>query len=179
MVTDVRAGMDDLKANLAFLDDHHVRFGWLSQPDPSSSGKGTGGDNKKDDDGKTQIPTVAQVARAHELSLGNLKSVQPPRSVLNATVDEKTVEIEEAIGDFIGPVIEGEIEATDGMNLLGEFVADLAKRRYQSQKGFKPLSDERKRQKTRGGKSGDKARLNFGQEVNSLRSSIASNAGGN
>jgi hypothetical protein len=98
--------------------------------------------------------------------------------VLNATVDEKTVEIEEAVGEFIGPVVEGDLEASDGMKLLGEFVIDLAKQRYQSQEGFKELSDRRKAQKVRGGKSGEKARLNFSQEVNALRYSIATNSEG-
>lgn len=175
MVTDNRAGMDALEENLEFLRKNDLRFGWLSSPDAFSAGKGTGGDLKKDDDGKQEPATVAQVARAHELSLGNLKSVQPPRSVLNATTDEHTVQIEEGIGDFIGPVIQGDIDARDGLALLGELVVDLAKRRYQSQEGWKPLSEERKKQKIRAGKRGDKARINFGQELNSLRYQIGGN----
>lgn len=175
MVTDNRAGMDQLEANLEFLGANDLRFGWLSSPDAFSSGKGTGSDLKKDDDGKQEPATVAQVARAHELSLGNLKSVQPPRSVLNATTDEHTVEIESGIGEFIGPVIQGDIDARDGLALLGELVVDLAKRRYQSQEGWKPLSEKRKKQKIRAGKPGDKARINFAQELNSLRYQIGGN----
>ena len=175
MVVDKRAGMDQLEENLAFLGDNDLRFGWLTSPDAFSAGKGTGGDRKKDDDGTQDTATVAQVARAHELSLGNLASVQPPRSVLNATTDEHTVEIEAGIGEFIGPVIQGELDARDGLALLGELVVDLAKRRYQSQQGWKPLTDKRKREKVRAGKAGDKARINFGQELNSLRYQIGGN----
>jgi len=173
MVTDNRAGMDELTGELKFLEANPLSFGWLSRPSPLSTGggtgRGTGASKKKDDRGKSTETTVAQVARAHELSLGNLKSVQPPRSVLNATVAEHTVEIESAIGQFVGPVIAGEIDARTGLGLLGEFITGLAKKRYQSQKGFKPLSEERKAQKVRAGKSGDQARINTGQELNSLR----------
>lgn len=175
MVMDNRAGMDELEKNLAFLSKHDVRFGWLTSPDAFSAGKGTGGDQKKDDDGTQEPATVAQVARAHELSLGNLSTVQPPRSVLNATTDEHTVEIEEGIGEFIGPVIAGDIDARDGMALLGELVVDLAKRRYVSQEGWQPLTDRRKEEKVRAGKRGDQARINWGQELNSLRYQIGGN----
>lgn len=175
MVVDTRSGMDELEKNLEFLRSNDLKFGWLSSPDAFSKGKGTGGDRKKDDDGKQEPATVAQVARAHELSLGNLRSVQPPRSVLNATTDEHTVEIEEGIGQFIGPVIQGDIEAKDGLALLGELVVELAKQRYVSQEGWKALSEERKKQKRRGGKRGDQARINFGQELNALRWQIGGN----
>lgn len=169
MVVDRRGGMDQLEGDLKVLSTDHLFFGWISNPDAFSKGDGTGADKKKDDDGKQEPVTVAQVARAHELSLGNLKSVQPPRSVLNKTTDEHTVEIEEAIGDFIGPVIEGVYPALRGLQFLGEKVTDLAKHQYVSQEGWKPLSEARKRQKVRGGKRGDQARVNFGQELNSLR----------
>ena len=172
MVVDTRTGMDLLQDNLAFMGKHPLKVGWLSQPDPLSRGTGTGGDRKKDDDGSQSDANVATVARAHELSLGNLKSVQPPRSVLIATIDEDTLRIEEGIGEFIGPVVQGEIEAKDGLALLGELVVDLTKRRYVAQEGFKPLSDARKKQKRRAGKSGDQARINFGQELNALRYQI-------
>ncbi len=172
MVVDNRDGMDSVQANLQFLLKNDLKVGWLSQPDPFSPGTGQGSDRKQDDDGSQSEPTVATVARAHELSLGTLEGIQPPRSVLNATMDEKTVEIEVAMGRFIQPAIAGEIKARRGMELLGLFIVDLAKQRYQSQEGFVPLSDRRKKQKTRAGKAGDKARLNFGQEVNSLRFQI-------
>lgn len=172
MVTDNRAGMDQLQSDMAFIQQNPLKFGWLSSPDSFSAGSGTGADKKKDDEGTQQSATVAMVARAHELSLGNLKSVQPPRSVLNKVTEEHTVEIEEAIGNFIGPVVEGEIEARDGLALLGESVVDMAKRQYVSQEGWKALSDARKKQKVRAGKRGDQARINFGQELNSLRYQI-------
>ena len=172
MVTDRRVGMDDLKKQMAFIGANPLKFGWLARPDSFSPGTGTGGDKKKADDGRQEGVNVATVARAHELSLGNLKSVQPPRSVLNKTTEQHTVEIEEAIGDFVGPVVEGVYDAKRGLSLLGEFVIDLAKRQYVSQAGWKPLSEARKKQKIRGGKSGDKARINFGQELNSLRYQI-------
>ena len=175
MVVDKREGMDQLENDLDFLRKNDLRFGWLTSPDAFSKGAGTGGDQKKDDDGTQEPATVAQVARAHELSLGNLASVQPPRSVLNSTTDEHTVEIEEGIGDFIGPVIQGDIEARDGLALLGELVVDLAKKRYVSQEGWKVLSDRRKKEKVRAGKRGDQARINWGQELNSLRYQIGGN----
>ncbi len=174
MVVDKRAGMDRVTANLEFLDANAIKFGWIANPDPFSPGSGRGSDKKKNDKGRSENVTVARVARAHELSLGNLDSVQPPRSVLIAVVEQKTVEIEEATFEFIGPAVEGEIDAEDGMKLLGEFVVDLSKRRYQTQGDgtWKPISDERKKQKRRAGRSGNQARVNYGQELNSLRYEI-------
>jgi hypothetical protein len=169
MVTETIGAGDIVEGNLEFLVANALDFGWISDPDSSAPGKGTGADRKVDENGKRQEPTVAKVARAHELSLGNLESVQPPRSVLVATVEEDTLEIEVLIDQLIAPAVVGDIEARTAMSLLGEGVVDLAKNRYRNQTNFKPLSDARKKQKVRAGKSGDQARLNTGQEINSLR----------
>lgn len=172
MVVDRDKGMKQLRRNLVYLNAHSIRAGWVSQVEPGSKGEGLGSDAKEDDDGRNTDATVAEVARAHELGLGTLSGIQPPRSALVATFDERTVQIEEFTDKFIGPVLEGKVIAEIGIRLLAESVVDLIRDRYVSQEGWEPLSEERKRQKIRAGKSGNQARINTGQELNAVRYEI-------
>ncbi|MEE9472910.1 MAG: hypothetical protein V3V82_02885 [Acidimicrobiia bacterium] len=172
MVEDRDLGLKQVRASLQYLNTHSAKFGWVSQPEPESKGEGRGGDSKEDDDGNKTEVTVAKVARAHELGLGTLKGIQPPRSALIATLDERTAQIDEMTAEFIGPVFEGKLIGEIGIRLLAEGIVDLIKDRYVSQENWKPLSEERKAQKVRGGKSGNQARIYTGQELNAIRYEI-------
>ncbi len=171
-VTDDRRGMDWIIDQTQFLESHSIDVGVLSNPDPDSVGEidvdsvtFAWGDDKRPTD-----KTVGEIAVIHELGLGNMPD-SPPRSFIAHPIDTKTIEIERFMGEQVQAVFSGRMNwtADKALRFTGEFVVDLMKETIRTQDNFVELSEIRKRQKVRAGKSGNQALLNWGQLVNSIR----------
>lgn len=169
-VTDDRRGMDWIIDQTQFLESHSIDVGVLSNPDPESEGQFDANTMALDDDGGATDETVGEIAVHHELGHGNLPD-SPPRSFIARPIDTKTIEIEQFIGEQVAAVFSGRMNwtADKALRFTGEFVVDLMKETIRTQDNFVELSEIRKRQKVRAGKSGNQALLNWGQLVNSIR----------
>ena len=159
-------GANRLEKSIAFLNDNALRLGWISDPLPSEENKVRADDKMKNDKGISTPTTVAQVARAHELGRG-----VPQRSMLKETMMRRGAAIGKAQGAAVAQVLAGSLTPKQGMSLVGEFVIGQVKLRMR--KGIPPdLSDARKAQKKRAGRSKDTPLINFGQLINSVRYKI-------
>lgn len=160
-VSDNRTGMDALKKRLKYLDRHETRIGMLT-------GEGKGGTGKGDDahGGKPAL-TVAQVYAFHELGLGN----NPERSSLGWVMENKKDEIANTCERVQGLVLQGKMDPEKALAFVGEKILSLVKERIRSNIP-PPLSEGRKKQKRRAGKSGDVALIHTGQMINSLRYNV-------
>jgi hypothetical protein len=156
-------GMDELMKELAYLEDHELRIGWMSDPDSKSKGEDPM-QKTKDAKGNTKPTTVAEIAVMHEFGLGN----NPVRSSLGYVMDKDRDEIERTQADWVDGVIEGAVTGKEALAAVGEQTTSLIKKRIRS--NIPPeLTEARKKQKVRDGKSGDTALVFRGHLINSVR----------
>jgi len=160
MLVDDSRKMKSLISELKLLSKSEVRVGVLS----NEGAQPKAGDTS----GNTGL-TVAEVFSYHELGRGN----NPKRSSLGWVVspDGKLNEVEDTLRKWAGLVIDGKAPAGVALGAVGEYVIAETKRRIKS--GIAPeLSESRKKQKIRAGKSGNTPLIHTGQLINSFRYEI-------
>lgn len=162
--------MDFVIEQTQFLESHSIFVGVLSNPDAESEGQFDADTQGRNDEGRSTDRTVGEIAVDHELGHGNLPD-SPPRSFIARPIDTKTVEIEQFMGEQVQAIFSGRMDhgAKRAMGFVAEFVVDLMKETIRTQDNFVELSDARKLQKVRAGKSGNQALINWSQLINSIR----------
>lgn len=160
-----------VRDDVAFLDTHALRVGWISDPIRSPQNRKRKDSKMRNSKGISTPVTVGEVARAHELGRG-----VPKRSMLQATFKRRRPAIRKLQGQVADAVIAGRVGPEQGLALLGEGVLTEIKDRMV--KGIPPplapATIKWKARQTQGRARKDTPLIRWGVMLNSVRYKIVS-----
>ncbi len=161
--------LDRLTADVAYFSGHVLRMGMVSNPHITSRGMDSNA-KQKDDEGKTEPKTVAEILAIHEGGRPPMPN-SPARAPITITMATRREDYQRELSDFLVQMFKGEVPAEIVLASVGETVVQLF--RETVKKGLPPaLTDERKKAKRRHGGPADTPLIMGGQTQGSWRYEI-------
>lgn len=158
-----------LTANVEYFNEHVLRMGMISNPHITSRGMDSNA-KQKDDEGKTEPLTVAEILAIHEGGRSPMPN-NPARAPITITMRDRAADYQRELSDFLTKMFKGEIAAEFVLAAVGETVVQLF--RETVKKGLPPaLTEERKKAKRRHGGPADTPLIMGGQLQGSWRYEI-------